>query len=79
MTPEVDAANVIHNEIKVYYSNSDDPIDLLKTIDQRQWKSRFEEDQKNNIDLNFIQNLQFDNRKTKLIGWGKEKFFILSL
>ena len=44
MTPEVDAANVIHNEIKVYYSNSDDPIDLLKTIDQRQWKSRFEED-----------------------------------
>ena len=44
MTPEEDAANVIHNEIKVYHSKSDDPIDLLKIIDQRQWKSRYEED-----------------------------------
>ena len=54
MTPEVDAANMIHNEIKVYHSKSEDPIDLLKTIDQRQWVSRYEEDEKNNIDLNFI-------------------------
>ena len=79
MTPEVDANNVLYNEIKVYQSDSSDPMDILRVIDDKHWLCRFEEDDKNEMDLNFIQHLQFDNRGTKLIGWGKEKFFVLNL
>lgn len=79
MTPEVDANNEHYNEIKVYHSDSSDPMDILRVIDEKQWLCRFEEDDKNEMDLNFIQHLQFDNRGTKLIGWGKEKFFVLNL
>lgn len=31
------------------------------------------------MDLNFINTLHFDNRNTKLVGWGKEKFIVLSI
>lgn len=35
MTPDVNADNEIHNEIKVYHSTSDDPGDFLQKIEQK--------------------------------------------
>ena len=57
MTPEVDATNITHNEIRVYHTKSDDPMEFLKEIEQRNWICRFEEDIRNNMDLNFVSSM----------------------
>ena len=53
MSPEVDANNVNFNEIKVFKSNSDEPTDLLKMIEEKDWLCRFEENKNNGLDLSF--------------------------
>lgn len=72
LTPEVDAANKTHFEIKVYNSKSDDPLEFLNYVENKKYVCRYEENQKMNVIFDFIETLQFDNRNTKLIGWGKQ-------
>ena len=79
LTPEVDAVNQIHNEIRIYKSDSEDPKDLLDKIDHKEFICRFAENEKNQRDLKFIKNLAFDNNKKKLIGWGDTEFLVLDI
>ena len=79
LTPEVDAVNQIHNEIRIYESKTRDPRDLLTSINQKDMVCRFAEDDKNQRDLKFIKTLCFDNNNRKLIGWGDTEFLVLDI
>lgn len=43
MTPEVDAKNEVHNEIKIYVSEDRDPKEIIEKVRQREFTYRFTE------------------------------------
>lgn len=78
-SPETNSDGSIRHEIKIYFCDSEDPIDIMTLIEDQKHYCKYSEDRDRTIDLSFIKTMSFCNLNRKLIASGDKDFLILDI